>query len=60
MGLFESLRKSSNLFSPTLWQSTPYNSKEFFIYMYMIENISQNLVEEFINDVIIENYEIEF
>ena len=23
----------------------------------MIENISQNLVEEFINDVIIENYE---
>jgi hypothetical protein len=26
----------------------------------MVENISQNLVEEFINDVIIENYEIEF
>ena len=26
----------------------------------MVENISQNLVEEFINDVIIEKYEIEF
>lgn len=41
----------------TISLSTPYISKEFFIYITM-ENISQNLVEEFLNDVIIENYEI--